>query len=127
MVTIIDCDRNAISYGDWKIQQLDINNAFLNGNLQEEIYIEQPKGFIEKSTSYLVCKLHKSRYDLKKTPRAWFEKLYATLLGFGFTSTKSYQSLFTRFTTHHTTFFLVHIDDMVVTSNYPYVLQQLFS
>ena len=75
MVLTITLSRNQ------KIQQLYINNAFLNGDLEEEVYMEQPKGFIEKSTSHLVCKLHKSLYCLKQAPRAWFEKLYEALVG----------------------------------------------
>ncbi|KAL6325708.1 hypothetical protein AAG906_023592 [Vitis piasezkii] len=77
-------------------------------DLQEEVYMEQPKGFIEKSTSHLA-------------PRAWFEKLYEALIGLGFTSAKSYQSLFTRFTMDHTTFLLVYVDDILVTSSNPCV------
>ncbi|RVW60112.1 Retrovirus-related Pol polyprotein from transposon RE1 [Vitis vinifera] len=112
---------------NWKIQQLDINNAFLNGDLQEEVYMEQPKGFIEKSTSHLVCKLYKSLYGLKQAPHAWFEKLYEALVDLGFTSTKSDQSLFTRFIMNHTTFLLVYVDDILVTGNNPCVIQQLIS
>ena len=110
-----------------KIQQLDINNAFLNGDLQEEVYIEQPRGFIEKFTSHLVCKLHKSLYDLKQAPCAWFEKLYEALVGLGFTYAKSDRSLFTRFIMDHTTFLLVYVDDILVSGNNPRVIQQLIS
>lgn len=78
----------------WKVQQLYINNAFLNGDLKEEVYMEQPPEYQVQCTPSLVCKLHKAIYGLRQAPRACFEKLYGTLLSFGFISVKSDQSLF---------------------------------
>ena len=58
---------------DWPLQQLDVKNAFLNGDLEEEVYMDAPSSF-DGRFGWKVCKLKKSLYRLKQSPRAWFEK-----------------------------------------------------
>ena len=65
---------------DWKIQQLDVNNVFLNGKLQEVVFMSQPEGFVDPKNPEYVCKLHKALYRLKQAPCAWlknYELLYS--------------------------------------------------
>jgi hypothetical protein len=108
----------------WPLQQLDVNNAFLNGLLTEEVYMEQPPGF-EASDKNLVCKLNKALYGLKQAPRAWFERLKATLLTFGFKSSRCDPSLFTLHTKTQCIFILVYVDDIIITGNSTTAIQQL--
>ena len=61
-----------VTYG-WDIKQIDINNAFLNGKLQETIYMTQPAEFEDKSKPHHVCKLKKALYGLKQAPQAWYD------------------------------------------------------
>jgi len=59
----------------FKLFQMDLNSAFLNGYLHEEVYVEQPKGFIDSNFPNHVYKLKKALYGLKQNPRAWYERL----------------------------------------------------
>ncbi|KAL0560874.1 hypothetical protein IC582_001289 [Cucumis melo] len=68
---------------NWSLDQLDIKNDFLHGDLQEEVYMEQPLGFIAQGESDKVCRLRKSLYGLKQGPHAWFGKFSHALIRFG--------------------------------------------
>ena len=72
------------SYKKLKVYRMDVKSTFLNGNLEEEIYIEKPEGFQLTDKGYYVCKLKKALYGLKEAPRAWYAKLDANLQLQGF-------------------------------------------
>ena len=59
---------------------MDVKTAFLNGEIEEEVYIEQPEGFVIHDEKYHVCRLEKALYEIKQTPRAWYEKMDGFLM-----------------------------------------------
>ena len=63
----------------WSIRQFDVNNAFLNGILTEDVFMHQPKGFIHPQYPSYVCKLTKARYGLKQALRALYDRLKSSL------------------------------------------------
>jgi hypothetical protein len=69
---------------DWELQQFDIKNSFLFGELEEEVYMEVPLGFSDKRTKGKVCKLKKALYGLKQSPRAWLDKFSKAMISFGY-------------------------------------------
>jgi hypothetical protein len=73
--TSIRCILALAALEDMEIHQMDVKTTFLNGKLEEEIYMEQLHGFVHQGGEHLVCKLHKSLYGLKQSPRAWNQKL----------------------------------------------------
>jgi histone deacetylase 1/2 len=105
----------ALSF-QWDIQQIDINNAFLNGFLQEEVYMAQPPGFVNSDPS-LVCKLHKALYGLKQAPRAWYERLTNALVSFGFHPSKCDPSLFVYSHKGITLYVLIFVDHILLTGS----------
>jgi len=72
-----------------KLHQVDVTTAFLNGELEEEVYMKQPKGFVAKGQEHLVCKLKRSIYGLKQSPRCWNSALDSQLKRMGFVQTAS--------------------------------------
>jgi hypothetical protein len=62
-------------FKNFKVYQMDVKYAFLNGNLEEEVYIEQPKGFLLSENKDHVCKFKKSLYGINQAPRAWYSRL----------------------------------------------------
>ena len=73
----------------WDLHHMDVKKAFLNGVIEEEVYIEQPQGFEVEDKKTHVCKLKKALYGLKQAPRAWDRKLDSFLTILGFTKSKS--------------------------------------
>ncbi|GKA31563.1 putative RNA-directed DNA polymerase [Tanacetum coccineum] len=102
---------------NWPLRQLDIQNAFLHGNLKEQVYMKQPSGFIGPQRPNHVCLLHKSLYGLKQTPRAWFERLSKALFDLGFKGSKTDSSLFIYSRGDTLLYILVYVDDIIVTGN----------
>ncbi|XLU82308.1 hypothetical protein S245_005728, partial [Arachis hypogaea] len=101
---------------NWPLRQFDFDNAFLNGTLNETVYMMQPPGYSTKGEQ-LVCKLNKAIYGLKQAPRAWYKTLSTTLQQFGFKETRSDVSLFVRFFDSNVIYLLVYVDDIIVTGN----------
>jgi hypothetical protein len=66
---------NLATHNGWKLHQIDVKSAFLNGDLKEDIFMNQPQGFDAKLQEHKVCKLVKDLYGLKQAPRAWYEKM----------------------------------------------------
>ncbi|PKU62931.1 Retrovirus-related Pol polyprotein from transposon TNT 1-94 [Dendrobium catenatum] len=102
---------------NWPVTQLDVSNAFLHGELQDEVYMKQPRGFEDSLHPRHVCKLHKSIYGLKQSPRQWFQKFTNFLMTLGFTFSKADPSLlmFNKDNIH--LFILIYVDDILITGN----------
>jgi hypothetical protein len=111
----------------WPTRQLDVSKAFLHGNLQEEVFMEQPPGFVDYRFPNHVCKLQKSIYGLKEAPRAWFTKLPATLLALGFIESKVDYNLFILHHNNVHLYLLIYVDDIIVTRNSISAIQHLVS
>ena len=73
---------------------MDVKSSFLNGILEEKVYIEQPEGFVDKNNKDMVFKLHKALYGLKQDPRAWYERLHKYLVKIGFERTNDNNNLY---------------------------------
>ncbi|GJT33006.1 ribonuclease H-like domain-containing protein [Tanacetum coccineum] len=101
----------------WPLFQLDVNNAFLYGDIDDDIYMTIPKGFASKDNNNKVCKLVKSLYGLKQAPRKWNEKLVTILKENDFVQSVNDHSLFIKSKDNKFIAFLVYVDDIVVTGN----------
>lgn len=99
----------------WQLFQMDVKNAFLNGNLQEEVYMRPPPGYDHPPNK--VCRLRKALYGLKQAPRAWFAKFSSTIHRFGFRSSPYDHALFIRRTSKGYVILLLYVDDMIITGD----------
>ncbi|RDX81335.1 hypothetical protein CR513_38003, partial [Mucuna pruriens] len=103
----------------WPLHQLDIKNAFLHGDLDEEIYMEQPLGFVAQWESGLVCKLRRSLYGLKQFPRAWFGKFSKVVQNFEMTRSEVDHSVFyCHSSSGKYVYLVVYVDDIYLFNHF---------
>ena len=106
-----------VAHFDLELHQMDIKTAFLNGDLHEEVYMDQPKGFQDKGKTHMVCKLKKSIYGLKQASRQWYLKFHEILITFGFKENIIDQFIYLKINRSRIYIIVLYVDDMLLASN----------
>jgi len=101
------------SYKKFSLFQMDVKSAFLNGFLKEEVYVEQPPGFINSNFPDHVFKLTKALYGLKQAPRAWYKRLSKFLISNGFKIGINDTTLFTKHNDQDSLIVQIYVDDII--------------
>nr|GFC32647.1 retrovirus-related Pol polyprotein from transposon TNT 1-94 [Tanacetum cinerariifolium] len=101
------------------VYQMDVKTAFLNGELKEEVYVSQPKGFVDPDHPTHVYRLKKALYGLKQAHQAWYDTLSTFLLDNNFSKGAVDPTLFTRKTGKHILLFQIYVDDIIFASTDP--------
>jgi hypothetical protein len=110
---------------DFEVEQMDVKTTFLHGDLEEEIYMKQPEGFVVKGKKELVCKLKKSLYGLKQSPRMWYQKFDTYMLGLGFTRSKEDHCVYFKLIGDHLIYLVLYVDDMLLIGNNKEIIQDV--
>jgi hypothetical protein len=104
-------------FRNFKIYQMDFNSAFLNGTLEEEVYIEQTEGFMLSENQDYVCKLKKTMYGLKQAHRAWFSRLDQYIQKQGYKRGTTDNNLYIKIEDQNMIVVVVYVDDIIFGSN----------
>ena len=105
-----------VAHFDMELEQLDVKTAFLHGDLEEDIYLQQPEGFIDSSRPGHVCKLNKSLYDLKQSPRQWYKKFDKFMISHGYSRSFKDQCVYFKNCNDDIIYLLLYVDDMLIAS-----------
>ena len=99
------------------LHQLDVSNAFLYGDLIEQVFMEQPPGYVAQGKTSQVCLLRRAIYGLKQSPRAWFVKFSGLLTAYGFNPCKSEPTVMRKTTSAGYVVVEIYVDDILLTGN----------
>jgi hypothetical protein len=109
----------------FEVEHMDVNTTFLHGDLEEEIYMKEPKGVALKGNKELVCKMKKSLYELKKSPRMWYQNFDTYMLGLGFTKRKEDHCVYFKLIDDHLIYLALYVDDMLLIGNNKEIIQDV--
>jgi hypothetical protein len=112
---------------DLEVEQMDVKTTFLHGDLEEEIYMKQPEGFVVKGKKELVCKLKKTLYGLKQSPRMWYQKFDTYILGLGFVRSRVDHCVYSKQVGNHFIYVVLYVDDMLMVGNNMDVIKEVKS
>ena len=106
------------AHHQWPIYQMDIKSAFLNGTLEEEVYVEQPPGFAVPGSASKVCKLKKALYGLKQAPRAWYQRIDEFFGRIGLERSPSDPNLYLYLEGGKRLILILYVNDLILTGEH---------
>ena len=106
-----------VAHFDFDLHQMDVKMSFLNGNLEEEVYMKQPVGFSSSEGEHLVCKLKKSIYGLKQESRQWYLKFHEVITSFGSEENIMDQCIYQKVNGSKICFLVLYVDDILLATN----------
>lgn len=106
-----------IAHFDLELHQMDVKTTFLNGDLEEEVYMKQPEEFSSSDGEHLVCKLKKSLYGLKQASRQWYLKFHNVIFSFGFVENIMDECIYLKFSGSKICFLVLYVDDILLATN----------
>ncbi|GJS25051.1 retrotransposon protein, putative, ty1-copia subclass [Tanacetum coccineum] len=115
------------AFYDYEIWQMDVKTAFLNGYLNEEVYIDQPEGFVNPKYPNRVCKLKRSIYRLKQASRKWNKQFDDEIKKFGFSQNRDEPCVYMKASESYVTFLILYVDDILIMGNNIPMLQDVKS
>ena len=104
-------------YYDYEIWQMDVKTAFLNGSLEEDVYMIRPEGFIDPKFAKMVCKLLRSIYGLKQASRRWNRRFDETVKEFGFIQNEDEPCVYKKVSGSNVIFLVLYVDDILLIGN----------
>ncbi|GJT64757.1 retrotransposon protein, putative, ty1-copia subclass [Tanacetum coccineum] len=113
------------AYYDYEIWQMDVKTAFLNGYLDEDIYMVQPEGFVDPNHPRKVCKLQRSIYGLKQASRSWNKRFDEEIKRFGFAQNLDEPCVYQKASGSNVTFLILYVDDIIIMGNHIPSLQSV--
>ena len=106
-----------VAHFDMELHQMDVKTAFLNGDLNEEVYMMQPEGFEANDSGTLVCRLKKYIYGLKQASRQWYLKFHSVVASYGFVENKVDQCIYCKVSGRKFIFLILYVDDILLASS----------
>ncbi|KAI5314720.1 hypothetical protein L3X38_043896 [Prunus dulcis] len=105
-----------VAHFDLHLYQMDVKTAFLDGHLKEEIYMQQPEGFVQRAQENMVCKLNKSLYGLKQASRQWYMRFDEVIKTYGFTENVLDSCIYVKISGRHYVLLVLYVDDILLAS-----------
>ncbi|RVW94715.1 Retrovirus-related Pol polyprotein from transposon TNT 1-94 [Vitis vinifera] len=106
-----------VAHYDLELHQMDVKTAFLNGDIDETIYMVQPENFVSKDSKNMVCKLTKSIYGLKQASRQWYFKFHQIIVSYGFEANLMDECAYHKFSGSKYIFLVLYVDDILLATN----------
>ena len=106
-----------VAHFDLELHQMDVKTEFLNREIDETIYMEQPENFVTRDPKSMVCKLKKSLYGLKQSPRLWYHKFHKIISSFGFVMSPTDECIYHKFSGSKYIFLVLYVEDILLATN----------